>query len=177
LKSVSSFAEGKAVEFPEPYGRRTAYRFNFADQRVIVNTLGIKSASTWLCFDSPFLTQIIAMMRKTGLSHGLRLKLAQDPGIKTLSLLRPGSDGFCVKVEATTTIGGKLSGYECLITGRGEGRMTGLVTAQVAAHLYRSSFPAGVFHLEQLFQPLDVLAGLSSYGVSFHHQSLNDPHF
>ncbi|MCC6611843.1 MAG: saccharopine dehydrogenase NADP-binding domain-containing protein [Anaerolineae bacterium] len=176
LKTVRSFAEGKAVEFPAPYGRRTAYRFDFADQHVIVKTLGIESASTWLCFDSPFFTRIIATMRKAGLSNVLRLKLAQDVGVKALRLLHPGSDEFYVKVEAITTVDGNPSGYECLITGRGEGRVTGLVTAHVAESLYRSSFPAGVFHIEQLFQPLDILEELGSYGLSFYHQPVNSPH-
>lgn len=176
LKTVRSFAEGKVVEFPEPIGRCTAYRFDFADQHVVVKTLGIESASTWLCFDSSFFTRIIAMMRKGGLSNLLRMKLAQDIGIKALRLLHPGSDEFCVKVEAITTVDSKTLGYECLITGRGEGRVTGLVTAHVAERLNGSSFPAGVFHIEQLFQPLDIIAGLSSYGLSFHHQPVNRPY-
>ncbi|QPC83136.1 saccharopine dehydrogenase NADP-binding domain-containing protein [Phototrophicus methaneseepsis] len=159
-KTVRSFAEAKAVEFPEPYRMRLAYRFNFADQHVIMKTLGIESASTWFCFDSPFFTRIIAMMRKVGLSNVLRLKLAQDIGIRALRLLHPGSDDFCIKVEASTTGDGKTLGYECLITGRGEGRVTGLVTAHVAERLYRSSFPAGIFRIEQLFQPLDILEAI-----------------
>ena len=175
LKMVRSFAEGKAVQFPVPYGRRTAYRFNFADQRVVVNTLGIESASTWLCFDSSFLTRFIALMRKAGLPSLLRLKLAQDIGVRALRLLHPGSDDFCVKVEAVATVDRKTTGCECLITGRGEGRITGLITAHVAESVYQSSFPAGVFHIEQLFQPLDIILRLGSYGLSFHHQPMNSP--
>lgn len=105
----------------------------------------------------------------------LQMRLVEDICVKLLRLLHPGSDDFCVKVEAVTTVDGKTSGYECLITGQGEGRVTGLVTAHIAERLYRSSFPAGVFHIEQLFQPLDILEGLSSYGLSFHHQPVSRP--
>lgn len=175
LKKVRSFAEGKAVQFPVPYGRRTAYRFNFADQRVVVTTLGIESASTWLCFDSPFVTRIIALMQKGGSSNLLSQKLAHDIDVRALRLLHPGSDDFCVVVEAVATVERKTSGCECLITGRGQGRITGLITAHVAESVYQSSFPAGVFHIEQLFQPLDIILRLGSYGLSFHHQSMNSP--
>jgi hypothetical protein len=171
LKTVKSFAEGKGVMFPEPFGRRVAYRFNFADQHVIVKTLETDSAATWLCFDSAIFTQIFAIMRKIRLSNLLRLKIAQDIGVKALRRFHPGSNVFCIKVEAIATGDSTTSGYECLINGRGEGRITGLITAQVAEHLYWSSLPVGVFHIEQLFQPLDVISRLTSYGLHFHHRS------
>lgn len=142
----------------------------------LVKTLGVASAATRLCFDSAFFTWIAAFMRKTGLSNVLRMKLVQDIGVKTLRLLHSGSDGFCVKVEAITVANGKTLGHEGVIAGRGEGRITGLVAAHVAESLYQSSFSAGVFHIEQLFQPLDIIVGLSSYGLSFHHQPVDNPH-
>jgi hypothetical protein len=185
MASVASLTSGS----PWHMGAQVAKTFNSPLMRAWMPTLSFDAAqplaeivqqlNDWqphLLTGYASMMRILAMMRKARLSNVLRIKLRQDIGVKALRLLHPGSDDFCIKVEAATIADGKTSGYECLITGRGEERVTGLVTAHVTERLYRSSFPAGVFHIEQLFQPLDILEGLSSYGLSFHHQPVNSPH-
>jgi hypothetical protein len=57
---------------------------------------------------------------------------------------------------------GKLTSYTCSVSGREEGRITGLVAAEVAEHLYSSTNSPGVFHIEQLFeQPREFIEGFS----------------
>ncbi|WP_156114235.1 hypothetical protein [Myxosarcina sp. GI1] len=43
--------------------------------------------------------------------------------------------------------------------------ITGLVAAKVAEHLYTSSLPSGVFHIEQLFDPLEFIENLKGNGL------------
>ena len=45
---VQTFGESKRTVFPSNIGKRSAYRFNFADQHTVVKTLGVGSASTWI---------------------------------------------------------------------------------------------------------------------------------
>jgi saccharopine dehydrogenase (NAD+, L-lysine forming) len=40
-RQVRSFVEGRATRMPPPFGRRTAYRFDFSDQHTLPTTLGI----------------------------------------------------------------------------------------------------------------------------------------
>lgn len=172
-KQVRSFEDGKQTIFPGRLGKRTAYRSNFSDQHVIPKTLKIDSASTRMCFDSALMTWLYALLKKSGLSRLLKLKIVQNFLIKLLKLFRFGSDQFVVKVEAgSNRKQGAL--YECSISGNGEGNIAGLVAAQVAEKLYTSSFAFGVFHIEQLFNPLEFIESLSGNGLRFEEGALKE---
>lgn len=149
-KQVKSFEDGKQTVFPGSLGKRTAYRFNFSDQHVLPQTLGFKSVSTRLCFDSAWMTSLFAVMKKAGVNRLLSLKGVEGLLVSLLKRLHFGSAKFVVKVDGRNpSESGVL--YECSLWGEVEGRVTGLVGAKVAEKLALSSYPAGVFHIEQLF--------------------------
>ena len=75
-----------------------------------------------------------------------------------------GTDGFAIKVEAEGLAGAFPRTYACSISGREEGRATGIVAALVAERLYASSCRPGVYHIEQLFDPLAVSGTVSAHG-------------
>jgi len=165
-KRMRSFEDGKQTIFPGMIGKRTAYRFNFSDQHVIPQTLGLKSVSTWLCFDSALMTYLFALLKKMGLSRILTMKGVESFLINLLKLLRFGSTEFVIKVEGGNSRE-KGALYECSLSGEVEGRITGLVAAKVAEKLVLSSFTSGVFHIEQLFAPLEFLESLGHHGLKF----------
>jgi saccharopine dehydrogenase-like NADP-dependent oxidoreductase len=163
---VRSFEDGKQTIFPNNIGKRTAYRSNFSDQHVIPKTLDIDSVSTRTCLDSTVMTSMYVLMKKTGLSKLLKRRIVQDIMIKLLKRFKFGSDQFVLKVEAgSNREQGAL--YECSISGNGEGNFTGLVTAKVAEKLYTSTFAPGVFHIEQLFNPLEFIESLKNNDLRF----------
>lgn len=153
-KPVKSFEDGKQVLFPEPIGKRTAYRFNFSDQHVIPQTLSLQSASTRICFDSTLITRLLAVIKKTGLSPLLTMSRIKGFITSLLKRVTIGSDEFAIKVEAGYDHNHEVL-YECSLRGTGEGQITGLVAAKVAEKLVRSSLPTGVFHIEQLFDLIE----------------------
>lgn len=157
---VKSFEDGRQIVFSDKIGKRMAYRSNFSDQHVIPKTLDISSVSTRLCFDSAFMTSLYALIKKTGLSKLVKLKIVQDSLIKFFKIFRFGSDQFALKLEAGVYWEeGRL--YECSINGNGQGYTTGLVAAKVAEKLYTSTFDSGVHHIENLFDPVDLIQSLS----------------
>jgi len=160
-KKVRSFEDGKKTTFPEQKGKRMAYRSNFSDQHVIPKTLNIDSVSTRICFDPAIMTSVYAFLRKTGLSNLLKIRIVQNILIKSLKLFRFGSDQFVLKVEGGSDRKQGLL-YECSVSGNGQGNNTGLVAAKVAEKLYISSFPSGVFQIEQLFEPINFIDSLSN---------------
>jgi saccharopine dehydrogenase-like NADP-dependent oxidoreductase len=165
-KQVRRFEDGKQTMFPGSLGRRTTYRSNFSDQHVIPKTLKIDSASTRICFDSAVMTWLYALLKKSGLSRILKLRVVQNFMINLLQLFRFGSDQFVLKVEAgSNRKQGTL--YECSISGNGEGNNTGLVAAKVAEKLYLSSFASGVFHIEELFNPLEFIESIIGNDLRF----------
>jgi saccharopine dehydrogenase (NAD+, L-lysine forming) len=165
-KRVKSFADGKQTVFPGRLGKRTAYRFNFSDQQVLPQTLGLKTVSTRLCFDSALMTSLLAIAEKTGVSHLLFLKGVEGLLVSLLKRLHFGSAEFVVKVD-----GGQLPEtgalYECSLWGEVEGRVTGLVAAQVAEKLALFAYPVGVFHIEQLFTLDEFLKNLGQHDLKF----------
>ena len=167
VKQVQSFEDSKETVFPEGIGRRRAFRFSFSDQQVVVKTLDIGSASTWLCFDSNLTTWSLALGKKTGLFQLLRFKTVQELLVRVFRAVHFGSDQFAIRVDMQGVADGQDTCLASAITGRNEGYATAIVAAEVAEQLYTSQLPAGVFHIEQLFEPADFIAKMEPYGLRF----------
>lgn len=168
-KLVASFEEWKQTTFPHGIGTRAAYRFNFSDQHVIPKTLNIPSVSTWLCFDSTLTTRLFALWKRIGLFGLLRFKSVRELIVKIVQTLHFGSDTFVVKVNSLGTVNGVNLVYECAVSGHGEGQITAMVTSEVVASLFATPFShaSGVFHIEQLFNPNEMIAKLEHRGLKF----------
>lgn len=165
-KRVKGFEASKQTVFPGRIGKRTAYRFNFSDQHVLPQTLSLENVSTWMCFDSALMTYLFALLKKMGLSRILTVKSVERFFISLLKRFRFGSAEFVIKVEGANSREERVL-YECSLSGEVEGRITGLVAAKVAERLFLSSLPSGVFHVEQLFNPLEFLESLGRIGLTF----------
>jgi len=170
-KRVSSFSKGKQTILPGGFGKRTAYAFDFSDQHVIPKTLNIDAAASWFCLDSAFVTTLFAWYKKTGLSKILKFESAQNFSVKLLQKFQFGSDKFIIKVEAgINPEQGAL--YECSVSGNGEACFTGLVAAKVAEALYTASFAPGVFHIEQLFDPITFIENIAGADLELEEHAL-----
>lgn len=154
---VKSVADGQPTIFPGKLGKRTTYRFNFADQPVLPRTLGIDSPSTRLCFDSALVTGLLARFVQSGTSSVLCYHAVQDALVKLLNRFHVGSDQFAVQVRVQGFVAGQQRTTTYAVTGRGEGRMTGLVVAHMAKQIMTNVFTPGVFHIEQRFEPLPII--------------------
>ena len=159
-KEVRSFEDGKETIFSEKLGKRTAYRFDFTDQHVLSRTLDIKTISTRLCFDSVFFTGFFAILKKLGVLNLLKLKSCRRLFVKVFERFQLGSDIFAVKVDAIGEKEGKRAEYHCSVIGHKEGLITGKVAGLVAEKVYTGAYASGVFHIEQLFEPEEILKEL-----------------
>ncbi|MGC1218983.1 MAG: saccharopine dehydrogenase NADP-binding domain-containing protein [Phormidesmis sp.] len=165
-KRVKSFEDGKQTVFPGRLGKRIAYRFNFSDQHVLPQTLGLKSVATRLCFGSAWMTSLFPIANKVGVSRLLKLKSVERLLVSLLKRLHFGSAEFVVKVDGGN-VPEKGALYECSLWGEVEGQVTGLVAAKVAEKLVLFSYPVGVFHIEQLFTLHEFLECLDQHGLKF----------
>ncbi|QNK55010.1 saccharopine dehydrogenase family protein [Paenibacillus sp. PAMC21692] len=164
----SGFSDGLQTEFNRDIGRRSAYRFNFSDQHILPGTLHIPTVSTRLCFDSRFVTWLLAASARLRIT-----RLLLKPGIRNKvvdSILNTnwGKEIYAVKVEVSGQKDGRNVRYHGVISGDKEFHMTGQVAAYVARCLYEEKYPRGVFHIEELFQPDELFASLS------HHFTLEE---
>jgi len=167
---LRNFGEASTVYLPGQHGKRTAYRFNFSDQHALLKTLETKAVATWLCFDSALVTRLLALIKKFELSKVLNSKSIQPFLIEALKKPSLGSDAFVLKVNAKGTINQKATSCEVLFAGHGEVYATGLVASKVVEHIYEGSFPFGVFHIDQLFTPLEFIENLRADNFNFSQQ-------
>lgn len=150
-KFVRSFEDGLRTYIPG-VGDRTAYRFNFPDQHSLPITMGVNSVSSRLCFDLEYATRMFAWLKKTGLLQTLQRPWVKQVFINSLKRMRFGSDQFAVKTVVEGWENGALTVKSASIRGAAEAYMTGLVAAKVAQQLYTKDFPAGVFHIDEIFE-------------------------
>lgn len=170
-RQVGSFEEHKIVHFPDGLGKRRAYRFNFADQHVVTRTLNLDSVSTWIAFDPDGLARLMAVMRQTGLSKLFRYQWARKLSARLSTVGQYGSDKFVLQVVGSGEIDSRIQSQTVAVTGSGQSQATGLATAQVVEQLHTSDFPSGVFHIEQLFEPLPFIQQLVGNNVVFYESS------
>ncbi|MFQ5433240.1 MAG: saccharopine dehydrogenase family protein [Anaerolineae bacterium] len=173
-KPVRSFADGVQTRFPGKLGRRTTYRFDFSDQHVLPRTLTIPSVSMRIAFDSALITNFMAIAKKLGLFGLLRYRWAQDALVKLLMRLQFGSELFVAQVDGHGVVSGKQKSGSFAVVGEREARFTGLVAAQVAEGLMTAVYSSGVFHIEQLFEPLLFIEALAIYGLEFRHMRVSE---
>lgn len=168
-RQVRSFGASKQALFPHGLGRRRVYRFNLADQHVLSRTLDLPSVSTWIAFDPPSTTKLMAFMRRSGLSKLLRYRWIENAVVQAATTVQYGSEKFAVQIEARGEKAGRATSQTYTVTGEGQGRATALAAAQTVERLVSGAFSAGVFHSEQLFAPLPFIRRLEPEGIVYHH--------
>ncbi|MBM7624102.1 saccharopine dehydrogenase NADP-binding domain-containing protein [Sporohalobacter salinus] len=170
-REIKSFTDGKKVDFFKTESNRTAYRFNFPEQHVLPKTLNVKEVSHRICFDSKFITRILAFLKKLGILNFLELKKLRNAVVKFLNNIHLGSDKFIVKVKAFGKKEGKTTDFEFSILGNNQTRITGKVAAIVAENIYTEKLSSGVYHIEEIFNLQDIIAQLNN-DINFYFDDL-----
>ncbi|OCL26344.1 Saccharopine dehydrogenase [Orenia metallireducens] len=168
LKEVKSFEDGKRIAFPRNLGSRITYRFNFVEQHILPKTLNIKTVSHRICFDSKLVTRLLALLKKLGFFNLLKVTLFRKMIIKIFEKINLGSDLFAAKVDALGKKDGKEIKFECSILGNNQSKITGKITSIIANYIYTKKYPAGVYHIEEIFSIEDIMEELSKY-IEFYH--------
>lgn len=155
---VSSFSNGKKIDFGGDVGQRMAYRFNFSDQHVIPNTIGVPSVSTRLCFDSRSVTFLVSLIKRSGFVQLLKNKFIRRRMVNLYRAITVKNEKVAVKIEATGKKGGNPMLVEYFLHGKqNEALITARVATVIAEVMYNSTLPSGVHHIEQLTDLEDVL--------------------
>lgn len=163
---LSHFTDARGntrFHFPEPFGRRTVYRFAFSDQYTLPQTLPIGEAANWLAFDSLLMTQLIGLARLPILRRLFQQRTVTQFILTMTRRWRFGTDEFVLASCAC----GETGTYQAWLRGKGATRVTGLAAAEVIHRVVTEQPSAGVFHIEQLFQLEDFLPMLEQHGVTF----------
>lgn len=161
--AVRGFTDPRTVTFPA-FGRRTAYRFDLADQHVLARTLGVPEVATRLCFDSRAVTSLASALARSGTSPRLLEAVGVDRLVRWLEAVSFGTDEFSIVVEVSGAVGGRPRYLTGSIVGSEQSRATGLVAARTVEALAGGDLPAGVHHSHEVIDPGPLYDALRDRG-------------
>lgn len=149
-RAVRGMREHETVQFPGDRYPRKAFRFNFPDQRTIVRTLGVPTVSTWLCFDSSFLTNVTRLLAPIVGQEAALPRLIRRGLARAIPGLRFGSDACHALVRVEGCMGQQTVVRDYSFSSRAEAQVTGIVAAETVRLLLEGERRSGIWHLEQL---------------------------
>jgi len=159
-KPVRSFGDARTFYQSHSGKKRKAHRFNFADQHVIARTQKIPSVSTWVCFDSKFITSLFAMSLRLGLGRLLRKPWWRRHAVWLFMHVRAGSEICGISAYATKEIDGRSKTIEIGLIGRKESVMTAIAAAQTVHQVLSTPPGPGVYHSDQVIKLDPIVAAL-----------------
>ena len=164
---VRSFQDGREVMFPSDLESHTTYNFNFSDQYVLSDTLGIPNVRTRMCFESSMTTGFLAALARIRFFKLLKYAIVRKSLKFILRNLKMGTDVYSIKVSVCSNTNGAKVFRHGAILGNCEAQATAEVAALAVRRLIGSKPESGVFHIEELFEPRDILChikGAKLYG-------------
>jgi saccharopine dehydrogenase (NAD+, L-lysine-forming) len=158
-RRVTGFGERARFCLLDEARGRSGYRFDFSDQHTVVESLGLAGASTWLSFDVRAATELTRLVVGSRLSrllrfHGIRRTVAAS--------MRRGLLGSDMWAAMATVRGADGAAASCMLRGRCEAEMTGVVAAVVARRILEHAGDGGVRHIEQFVTLDEILPELAA---------------
>lgn len=157
IESIKTFKNKKKTKFPKKLKIRTAYSFDLADQHSIPKTLNLKNVSSYLCYDSVFITKKLVVLKLLGFYKMLKYDFAYNLYLRilnvlliTINKLKLSSDIYSVKVDIEGIKENKRVKHQSSIIGYNNSLITGKVAAITANHIFKGNVPHGVFYLEEV---------------------------
>lgn len=153
-------AQRETREFVVPGRRRPllGVRFDFPEQRSLVQTLGVLTASSWL---ATLPASAARSMRMVALAGGGELTRRPRSRKALLSMLDRGGVGTdeCGVMVRATGSEGQVS--EASILSRDQSNLTAAASALMAAELIEGRVPPGVHHSDQVIEPRPLIDRLA----------------
>ena len=169
-----TFRQKYKTVFPEPLGKRTAYHYNLADQFIVQQTLEVKNASSYFCYDSRFMTAFVSILKRFGVFGLLKYKSGYNfllklfmSSLSATQKTKSGTDIFGLQVDAVGLRNGKEIPLYIGLTGFNNALLTGQVAAFTAMKLFIEEYSSGVFYFEDLFFLSDIIEICKNQKVSF----------
>ena len=163
LRSFQSFQESREVVFPNEPVSKKAYRFGFSDQRVLSESLGIPTVSTWVCFENNLITGLFYLLKRSGFLNLLKFRSFKNGMVALFKAITLGSDQWAIRIESKQD--GRLVSSQSA-TASNEAQGTADVTIIVAKMLKEDKFPHGVHHLEEVAKPQEIFDELTAVTFS-----------
>jgi saccharopine dehydrogenase (NAD+, L-lysine forming) len=163
-RPASAFSEGRQVDFPPPFGTRTAYLFPWSDVANYPETLGAKTALGRFALVPAWLGLLLASLLRTSARSWLRrpgFVAGNRRATEHLRRLYANQNGFALVVMAA---GGERV-VRASLSGRKQAEATAIAAAELVHLLATDAIgEAGVWFPEQVVSAERFFAALGTQG-------------
>ena len=163
--AARAFSDPVAIDFPPPFGPRSAYLFPFSDQVLYPLTMGAKTVLTRLSLDPPRLARLLAVILRIG---AVRL-LERDSVRRTLMArrARPAAKRhepqFALRVDVAHN--GRSASATLVGSAQADAAAAG-ASATIRAVVEGEIGAAGVWMPEQVIDPARFFLQLARHGLN-----------
>ena len=150
-RSAHAFSDPRVIEFPAPFGPRSAYLFPFSDQVLYPRTMGARTALTRLAIEPASLARLLAAAVRVGAAR----LVAQDRVRHLIAKRRPdhalsGGARFALRVDV---VHDGRSAHATLVGGPQADAAAAGASATVRALMEGEVSEPGVWMPEQVMNP------------------------
>ncbi len=151
--------ETRMVEVPGHRWPLMGVRFDFPEQRSLVRTQGVPTASSWMVTMPP---SVARSMRIAALAGGGELTRRPRSRKALLAMLERGGSGTdeCGVLVQAADHKGRVS--ELAVITNDQSRLTGIATALFAAEVIEDRVAPGVHHSDEVIEPRELLRKLGA---------------
>ncbi|HLG58726.1 MAG TPA: hypothetical protein VI485_25500 [Vicinamibacterales bacterium] len=172
-RPAHGFSDPRVIEFPSPFGPRSAYLFPFSDQVLYPRTMGAQTALTRLAIEPARLGRLLAASVRLGAVRLVARERVRNVLAKRRSAraLNEGAARFALRVDV---IHDRRSAHATLVGGPQADAAAAGANATVRSLMEGEVFEPGVWMPEQVINPPRFFSRLAEHGLTVELPTIND---
>ena len=172
-RPAQAFSDPRVIEFPSPFGPRSAYLFPFSDQVLYPRTMGALTAQTRLAIEPAGLGRLLAASVRLGAVRLVARERVRNVLAKRRSNRAPneGAARFALRVDV---IHDGRSAHATLVGGRQANAAAAGASATVRSLMEGEISEPGAWMPEQVINPPGFFSRLAEQGLTVALAAIDD---
>jgi saccharopine dehydrogenase (NAD+, L-lysine forming) len=167
-----AFSDPRVIEFPSPFGPRSAYLFPFSDQVLYPRTMGAQTALTRLAIEPARLARLLAASIRVGAARLVAQERVRHALARRRPDRAPSEDArFALRVDV---IYDGRSAHATLVGGAQAEAAAAGASATVRALVAGEISEPGVWMPEQVLSPPGFFSRLAKHGLTVELPAIDD---
>lgn len=163
-RPAHAFSDPRVIEFPSPFGPRSAYLFPFSDQVLYPRTMGVQTALTRLAIEPARLARLLAAAVRVGAAHLVALERVRHALARRRPDRASSEDArFALRVDV---IHDKRSAHATLVGGPQADAAAAGASATARSLMEGEVSEPGAWMPEQVINPPGFFSRLAKQGLT-----------
>jgi saccharopine dehydrogenase-like protein len=163
-RPAHAFSDPRVIEFPSPFGPRSAYLFPFSDQVLYPRTMGAQTALTRLAIEPARLGRLLGAAVRVGAARLVARERVRQVLTRRRSAREPSEGArFALRVDVNHD---RRSAHATLVDGAQADAAAAGASATVRALMEGEVSEAGAWMPEQIIDPSGFFSHLARHGLT-----------